>query len=135
MLGPFQIALYRLAQPIPPVPYESETPRTSFSVTFEEVFAALEAWPRMFIEPDGSFVWVGEEQDSLGTISTWQLDGHLYDRAERLLSVELQGRCPWTALEQLIAVLGDPREELCVEQRREGIYLALAEFRKTLATG
>src|SRR4051812_40193066 len=40
------------------------------AVTFEQVAAALEVLPRMFFEPDGSFVWVSPDGEP-----HWQLDG------------------------------------------------------------
>ena len=46
-----------------------------FATTFEATLASYEAFDRMFIELDGSFVWRGDG---------WQIDGHLYDRSDRL---------------------------------------------------
>src|SRR5688500_14704882 len=52
---------------------------SAWPITFDESLAALARLPRMFIEPDGSFVWVsaaGEKQ--------WQVDGVLHDRGPQL---------------------------------------------------
>ena len=121
MFGPFQIALYRRAD-------SSPTVREPFPVTFEAVYERLEALPRMFIEPDGSFVWVGEVLNKDGTSTAWQLDGHLYDRDDRLLFVELQGRCPRESLEELFVPLGVAPTEIEIEQRREGTTLGWEKF-------
>jgi hypothetical protein len=128
LLGPFQITIHRLAEDNLARPLDSATPRTSFAVTFEQVFAALEAWPRMFIEPDGSFVWVGQVTLADGTQAAWQLDGHLYDRDERLLYLELQGTCPRTALEQILAVCQVTLVETLIEQRRAGTFMRGSEY-------
>ena len=128
MIGPFQIALYRWVDPEHTDNHTAQTPRQPFPVTFEAVFAELEIWPRMFIEPDGAFVWVGVEQKNGGIGKAWQLDGHLYDRDGRMLFVELQGSCPRESLEQLVAVLGIPLDEICVEQRRAGTVQAWSTF-------
>ncbi len=128
LLGPFQIAIYRLANANDLQPFAVETSRTLFSVTFEEVFTALEAWPRMFIEPDGSFVWVGEELQAAGSKIAWQLDGHLYDRDGRLLYVDLQGTCPRAAFEQILTACGVTLEETLIEHRRAGNMAGGKEF-------
>jgi hypothetical protein len=127
-LGPFQIAIYRTADANGSGPFDTDPPRVSFPVTFEQVFAALEAWPRMFIEPDGSFVWVGEEQLPDGNVTAWQLDGHLYDRDERLLYVELQGTCPRASFDRILAACAVQLDEILIEQRRAGTILRGKEF-------
>lgn len=128
MLGPFHIALFRSVEPPQAKSSNAQTPRQPFPVSFEAVFAELEAWPRMFIEPDGSFVWVGVVRNDDGANTSWQLDGHLYDRDGSMLFVELQGNCPRESLENLITSLRIAHHELCVEQRREGTTLAWAKF-------
>lgn len=70
--------------------------------SFEEAVDKLSQIPRLFIEPDGSFVWTGNsagEQSELGP--QWHLFGMLYDAHGRMNRVELQGTCPlvcWQAL-------------------------------------
>ncbi len=58
---------------------------TTFDCTFEEASTRLEALERMFLEPDGSFVWTSSQSDQVR-----QVDGNLYDRAERLAFVDLE---------------------------------------------
>ena len=127
-LGPFQIAIHRAANSQATVQLAADSPRAPFNVTFEDVFSALEAWPRMYIEPDGSFVWVGQDSLADGSVSPWQLDGHLYDRDQRLLYVELQGTCPRAAFEQLLAACQVTLAETLIEQRRAGTFLFGHEF-------
>ena len=47
--------------------------------SFEEAAADLARLERMFIEPDGSFVWVSRQGEA-----AWQIDGNLLDHQERL---------------------------------------------------
>lgn len=96
-----------------------------FSCTFEEVGEALAGLPRMFIEPDGSFVWVS----TLGEPS-WQLDGMLFDRDERLLYVELKGNCPEERFDRLLTALGWPRTPVMFQLLREAVFLSEGEFRR-----
>jgi len=128
LLGPFQIAIHRLANANSTPPFDAATPRGSFAVSFEDVFVALEAWPRMYIEPDGSFVCVGQETLADGSSAAWQLDGHLYDRDGRLLYLELQGTCPRSTWEQILAACQVTLAEILIEQRRAGTFVRGAEF-------
>ena len=64
---------------------------------FDDVCCQLAKIDRLHLEPDGSFVWVGDG---------WQLDGMLYDRDEYLQYVDLKGSCPAEIWRMLISVLG-----------------------------
>ena len=46
--------------------HATEAVDSKFDCSFEQVTAALEELPRMFLEPDGSFVWVIEDGESRG---------------------------------------------------------------------
>ena len=98
---------------------------TCFRVSFEEASAALVQLPRMFIEPDGSFVWVSSSADV-----AWQVDGMLYDRDERLLFVDLKGTCPAEAFDQLLTAFGWPETEVMVQLMREAVFVDEPTFRK-----
>lgn len=63
---------------------------------FVEVCQQLDQTPRLHLELDGSFVWVGEG---------WQLYGMIYDRDERLQYVDLRGNCPKSVWSSLTAML------------------------------
>ncbi|MBX9789869.1 MAG: hypothetical protein K2Y37_13210 [Pirellulales bacterium] len=95
-----------------------------FEVTFEEAADKLAALPRMFVEPDGSFVWTGDDK-----CGRWQVDGNLYDRAGRLVYVDLAGNCPQTQFDQLLVPLGWPSMPIAFHLRREGVWLAEPVFR------
>lgn len=96
-----------------------------FRVSFEETAAALAQLPRMFIEPDGSFVWVSSSADV-----PWQVDGMLYDRDERLLFIDVKGTCPARAFDQLLAAVGWPDTEVMMQLTREAVFLDEATFRE-----
>lgn len=106
------------------VPPEQIT--TPFAVSFEEAYAAMEQLPRMFIEPDGSFVWVSSQGETV----PWQLDGALYDRAGRLLYVDLKGECPPEAWDKLLACFGAPPQAVMAQLVRQAVFLDEPEFRR-----
>lgn len=95
-----------------------------FSVTFEDVADSLAAWPRMFVEPDGAILWTGDD-----TQGRWQVDGNLYDRAGRLVYVDLVGVCPAAEFDQLLAALRWPAASVMFQLKREGVWLDEAAFR------
>jgi hypothetical protein len=99
---------------------------TKFDNTWEHAAAKLEQLPRMIFELDGSFVVTGD--DEVGR--RWQVDGHLFDFAGRLHRVELHGRCPSTAFDQLMHCVGWPEQELTFEMVREGDSVDEVEFRR-----
>lgn len=99
-------------------------------VSFEQAMERLNQLPRMFTEPDGSFLWSGLFDDSAAclpdrlspqsdrlsdhpeaslTLAPWRLDGMLYDREERVVRVEISGNCPrsrWLQLLQCLQPVG-----------------------------
>jgi hypothetical protein len=102
---------------------------TPFPGTFEQTAARLEKQPRVFFEPDGSFVW-GEGADA----ERWQIDGHLFDRAGRLLYVHLKGTCPADVFDHLLASVGWPRVNVMLQLQQEGYVLNEASFREFAAS-
>jgi hypothetical protein len=96
-----------------------------FAASFEEVAARFERLPRMFCEPDGAFVWTGEENGR-----AWQIDGLLVDRAGRVDWVDAQGACPALQLDWLLAALGWPGQAVLFQLRHEALFLDEAEFRR-----
>ncbi len=101
----------------------ADPPGTPFVVTFEDVSAALATFERLYIEPDGSFVWTSTGEPA------WQLDGVLYDRDGRLQHIDLKGTCPAAALDRLLSTLGWPATRVQFELVREGETLDEAAFR------
>ena len=102
---------------------------TSFAVSFEEVLERLQTLPRMFVEPDGSWVWVSSHKPSQNE-PAWQLDGVLYDRAGYVLHMELKGWCPASALDLLLGTLGWPATPVMYQLVQEAIFLDDSEFRR-----
>ncbi|EAQ80757.1 hypothetical protein [Blastopirellula marina] len=92
-----------------------------FPVSFEQVEETWSHWPRMFFEPDGSFVWVAEDQ-------SWQLDGVVYDRDDHVLRVDLTGVYTAEPFQQLVRSLGWPDAKLRVEKVRDGQFLDVEQF-------
>lgn len=98
---------------------------TPFTVSFEAASEALLCLERMFLEPDGSFVWVSAAEDR-----PWQLDGVLYDRDGRLLYVDLKGATTANDLGRLLAALGWPETPVMFQLAREAVFLDQAEFHR-----
>lgn len=96
-----------------------------FERNFEDTLETLARHERMFVEPDGSFVWVSSHEEP-----AWQVDGNLYDRDELLLFVDIKGSCPADRFDELLSALGWPGTSLMFQLTRQAVYLAEAEFRR-----
>jgi hypothetical protein len=103
----------------------AESLAATFPVSFEEAGAALEKLPRLYFEPDGSFVWVSGHDEP-----AWQVDGNLFDRAGRLLFVDLKGTCPSEQFDQLLAAFGWPGTAVMFQLLREAVFLDETAFRR-----
>ena len=101
------------------------SPVPAFHVTFDRASEILSTLPRMFIEPDGSFVWTGEHDGQ-----SWQVDGVLYDEGPSLSYVEMLGRCPPNEFDQFLAALGWPAAPVMFQIVEAGVFLAEEEFRE-----
>ena len=101
----------------------------SLAVGFDDVLAELAKLPRLFIEPDGSFVWRGTSVDG----QEWQLDGNLVDRGQTLDYVEIKGRCPSERLNDILRTLGWPQAALAFQLPRQGVVLSEEAFRRQAA--
>ena len=122
-----EILLRQMALPtLKPTGAELYTP---FNCTFEETAAVLEQQPRVFFEPDGSFVW-GEGADA----ERWQIDGHLFDRGGRLLYVHLKGTCPAEVFDHLLASVSWPETPVMLQLQLEGYVLNEPTFRRFAAS-
>jgi hypothetical protein len=102
----------------------------SLTVSFDQSLKALHCLSRLFIEPDGSFVWPGATEDG----ERWQVDGNLIDRGDCLAYVELGGWCPEKQFDELLAVFGWPGESLVFQLRQSGLLVDEQEFRRRAAT-
>jgi hypothetical protein len=112
---------------VTPLVAEQSDLLSSWPITFDLAAAAVGRLPRMFCEPDGSFVWVAPCEPA------WQVDGVLYDRGPNLAYVELRGSCEAAALEQLLKALGWPETALVFELVAVGWLLSEADFRRMAA--
>lgn len=92
-------------------------------VTFDEAVERLSALDRMFVEPDGSFVWRGVEGDE-----AWQIEGQLVDGGLSLAHVELKGSASVACLQRFIDCLQAERSSLWVEQIESGVAEPLAVY-------
>jgi hypothetical protein len=101
---------------------------TGFLLSFEEAAAALARLPRMYVEPDGSFVWVSSAGEH-----SWQVDGVLYDRDGRLLFVDLNGTCPPADFDRLLSGCGWPQTEVMFQLTRAAVFVDEATFRDLAA--
>lgn len=94
-----------------------------FTCTFEETATKLAALFSMDIEPDGYFVWArGIDADR------WQVDGHLFDRNNKLWRVDLKGSCPKENFEELLSCIDAPTDQIVFQLVQEGITLEEANF-------
>jgi len=100
-------------------------------IDFQTAFDRLEGLPRMYIELDGAWVWVGQSDDGIA----WQMDGLLNDSPRGLMTMEIKGRTPRAAWEELRGLLVDPAETLVFQLMQEGVYLPEAEFSRIFLDG
>ena len=97
---------------------------------FDDALDALARHPRLFIELDGSFVWRGTDDEG----TTWQVDGSLVDRGDRLDYVEIKGSCPEERLDDILRAIGWPAAALSFQLPRVGVFLTEEEFRRQAAS-
>lgn len=98
--------------------------KKALPVTFDAAYSVLAELPRLFIEPDGSFVWTSPPGEA-----AWQVDGTLVDGGEMLYYCELKGCCPGEPLNQLLQSISGSAE-LTVEDIEQGTTFSEAEFRR-----
>jgi hypothetical protein len=103
-------------------PAELATPMPCSFETAKDWLSKLE---RLYCEADGSFVWTSAHGEA-----SWQVDGNLYDRNERLLFVDLKGSCPSDQFDRLLGLLGWPDTRLIFQLTREAVFLDECEFRR-----
>jgi hypothetical protein len=92
-----------------------------WKLTWEEAMARLSKLPRLYPEPDGSFVWATDHG---------RLSGVLYDRNGRMCYAELFGECEWRIVAEFLAACGAPEERFVFQLPEEGVTLEEEEFRE-----
>jgi hypothetical protein len=102
----------------------------ALTVTFDAATSALAKLERMFVEPDGSFVWTGIAANG----RSWQVDGNLIDRGDALAYVELHGRCPDAEFDRLLSVFGRPQAPLAFHLPQRGMLLDERDFLRLAAS-
>lgn len=101
------------------------------AIPFDDAIVRLGRLERMFVEPDGSFVWTGRRFGR-----PWQVDGNAAELTGRLLLADLKGACPPDEFDRLLESFGWPGERLMVLLVRPGVLLAEETFRRhALARG
>jgi len=103
------------------------------AVGFDEAFERLSAIERMFAEPDGSFVWACSEPPPTPGLPRWQVDGNAFERAGRVLLVDLKGRCPAPEFDRILEAFGWPGQRIAMELVRAAVFLEEATFRRHAA--
>lgn len=107
-------------------------PRESLSqplaIGFDAAVERLAGLPRMFVEPDGSFVWPSPAADQ-----PWQVDGNLFERDGRVLLADLKGSCPPAEFDRLLESFGWPEEPVMLGLVRAAVFLDEPTFRRHAA--
>jgi len=104
-----------------PLDLQADDLKTMLAMQFEESVTYLDTLPRMFIEPDGSFVQRGDG---------WQIDGVLHDSPAGLTAVECRGAATQQSFDALLAVAGWPQQGVVFQLTRTGVFLPEPAFRK-----
>lgn len=116
------------------VPRESLA--TPLAIGFEDALERLAAIERLYVEPDGSFVWSCSRGGDGERGHSWQVDGNAYDRVGRLLLVDLKGSCPPEEFDRLLAACGWPDQPVMMQLVRAAVFVDEATFRRhALARG
>jgi len=102
----------------------------ALTTTFDDALNAMAKLDRLFIEPDGSFVWTGVAADG----QAWQVDGNLIDRGDSLAYVELNGLCPEAEFNRLLSIFDSQEVPLAFHLPQRGILLNEREFRRLAAS-
>lgn len=95
------------------------------AIGFDAALDRLAALERMYVEPDGSFVWTSRREGL-----SWQVDGNAAEREGRVLLVDLRGSCPPPELDRLLGALGWPEQALMFQLLRPAVFLDETTFRR-----
>ena len=93
------------------------------ALSFEEAAERLQRLPRMFLEPDGSFVWVSPAAEP-----AWQLDGVLYDRNGHLQFIDVRGEFTAESLAAFLEAIAGS-QPVMFQLAREALFLDEDAFR------
>lgn len=110
----------------PTLQVSRESLTAPMTVGFDEALARLAALPRLFVEPDGSFVWTSPHDSN----QWWQVDGNAFERDGRVQLVDMKGSCPPREFDLLLGAFGWPEAPLMLQLVRSGVFLDEATFRR-----
>ena len=97
---------------------------TPLLIGFDDVLNQLGNLPRLYAEPDGSFVWTSPQENT-----RWQVNGNLYERNDRVLFVEIKGSCPASEFDQLLACFLSDEKACVVQLTRPAVFVTVEVFR------
>lgn len=97
---------------------------TPLPIVFDDVLDQLNTLPRLYAEPDGSFVWTSPQENI-----RWQVNGNLYERNDCVLFVELKGSCPASEFDQLLACFLQDEKACVVQLTRPAVFVTPEIFR------
>jgi len=95
------------------------------AIGFDDAISRLGELERLYVEPDGSFVWTSRREGL-----RWQVDGNLFDKDGRVLLVDLKGSCPAAEFDRLLAGFGWPEQAVMMQLVRPAVFLDEATFRR-----
>lgn len=95
------------------------------AIGFDVALERLAALERMYVEPDGSFVWTSRREGL-----SWQVDGNATERDGKVLLVDLRGSCPPPEFDRLLGALGWPAQAVMFQLVRPAVFLDEATFRR-----
>lgn len=103
------------------------------TIPFDEAVQRLSGIERLFIEPDGSFVWANQRASGGPPAVRWQVDGNAFERQGRVLIVDLKGTCPAADFDRLLIALGWPAQAVMMQLVRPAVFLDETTFRRHAA--
>jgi hypothetical protein len=109
------------------VPVDSRIRTACFAITFDTVAERLQSLPRLYWEPDGSFIWTGVANRGR---PPWQLNGPLTDGGDCLAYLELHGYCRDLELNGILQALGWPEQRILFQLVHAGIFVDEPSFRR-----
>jgi hypothetical protein len=95
------------------------------AIGFDDALDRLATLERMYVEPDGAFVWTSPREGLW-----WQVDGNAFEKDGRVLLADLKGSCPASKFDQLLAGFGWPHQAMLTQLVRPAVFLDEQTFRR-----
>jgi hypothetical protein len=114
----------------PTVTVPRETLSMPMQADFDVALGRLGDLPRLYAEPDGSFVWTSSHDAPSAGVASWQVDGNAFEKDGRVLLVDLKGRCPADEFDRLLAAFGWPGQPVMMQLVRSAVFLDEGAFRR-----